>query len=479
MRLSKHFKLGKTQPELDFVDVPLNTDIPLFIDPYALSKRSDLFSMESSNILVNFFQLVIDDIKNGNFSNAKANLDRLREPNETRFGLSRKKPKGKGVSGKQSIDVFEKLKNSKAVKTGFLKDLSDCELLIPGIGTDKISDMVTNIIKVKLLEYTEDQCNTYNIPTEKVSSGKYWNPASQIWEEDYKNLPIYKNSKIILIPKAIARYSLEYNHQKFYNRFVLEYLQQEHINANTGLVRLLKDKVTKVVYKKDLKADSRYKLSKEFLYEFANAHPDVLRKYFNSLPKQIPSLRNSEIEGVQRQPKQDLDYDLLIKKLSKIKSGSIEANEYHNTILGILSAVFYPNLIAPTKEEPIHNGRKRIDITFMNAPDNGFFQFLTTHFPCPFVVCECKNYTNDPANPELDQLSGRFAPNRGKFGFLICRDVSNKALMLERCRDTAKDDRGFIIALDDKDVINLLEFKRDSKEDEINMFLISKFKELI
>lgn len=88
--------------------------------------------------------------------------------------------------------------------------------------------------------------------------------------------------------------------------------------------------------------------------------------------------------------------------------------------------------------------RKRIDITYQNAAKNGFFEFLVNNnIPCPFVICECKNYSEDPKNPELDQLSGRFSPRRGRFGILICRKVEDKSLMAKRCKDMADDDRGF------------------------------------
>jgi len=40
---SELFGLNKTQLQLDFVDVELDTDIPLFIDPFALSQRLDRF----------------------------------------------------------------------------------------------------------------------------------------------------------------------------------------------------------------------------------------------------------------------------------------------------------------------------------------------------------------------------------------------------------------------------------------------------
>ena len=414
----------------------------------------------------------------GHFSSAKLNLNSLNEPNETHLGLSSGRPMGRGVSGKQSIDVFNRLRTSRAATTGFLKDLSDCELVIPNISKDKISDIVTNIIKSKFLAYTEQQCITYNIQTTNVNSGRYWNPVTAVWESRYAELPIYRNKKILLVPKAIVRYTLEYNHQKYYNGFVLEYLQEEHLNTNTSLVRLLKNG-NRVVYKKDLKSDSRYKLTKEFLYNFSKEHPKVLNKYTNSLPQDLLSLSDEEIEEKQQNPV-SFDINSLKNNLRSIPTGSGSADDYHNAIIGILEVIFYPNLYCPTKEERIHNGRKRIDITYLNAAKKGFFEYLANNkIPCPLISCECKNYSEDPQNPELDQLSGRFSPRRGRFGFLVCRNIINKTLMTQRCRDTADDDRGFIIVLDDSDIFQLLDFRKHENDQAIDNFLTTKFKKLI
>lgn len=87
---------------------------------------------------------------------------------------------------------------------------------------------------------------------------------------------------------------------------------------------------------------------------------------------------------------------------------------------------------------------------------NGFFSWIATHYSAPHVFVECKNYSREIANPELDQLSGRFSPSRGKIGIILCRSFDNKNKFLERCRDTAKDDRGYIIPLDDSDLTALL-----------------------
>lgn len=93
-----------------------------------------------------------------------------------------------------------------------------------------------------------------------------------------------------------------------------------------------------------------------------------------------------------------------------------------------------------------------------NGAKHGIFYRLhqVRGLPCAFVAFECKNYSKDVKNPELDQLAGRFSPNRGRIGFLNCRGFEDRMTFVERCRDTFGDDRGLIIPLDDETVDLLL-----------------------
>ena len=152
------------------------------------------------------------------------------------------------------------------------------------------------------------------------------------------------------------------------------------------------------------------------------------------------------------------DYRALLEAVRSTPTGQEHADDYHRAVADLLTALFYPALTMPHIEYPIHEGRKRIDIRFVNSGNEvDFFGWVASHYTAPHVYVECKNYGNEVANPELDQLAGRFGTSRGQVGVLAVRKFKNKALFLRRCKDTAVDGRGYILALDDSDLTALVQ----------------------
>jgi hypothetical protein len=477
VRFSDHFGLNRSQAELDFVDIPLDTDVPLFVDPYAISLEHDPWFIECNNLIVGFFQLVVDSIVRDETDRARRLLAYLREPNETHLGLSSGRPRGNGVGSDQAGQIYERLARSRAVRTGTLRDLADAELVIPGISHDKISDITTNIIRRPLIAYTEAQCDLFGIPTRQVPSGVYWDGEREAWRNAYVRLPLYRRRRIVLVPKTAVRYQLSVDHQEYYRHFVLEYLQTEHLDAGSSLVRTLKNGKRRV-YKKDL--EEQYPLSKEFLAEFTEQHPEVLERYKDSLPEKTAPLENESIEHRQPDPR-EIDVGALIGVLGSIEPGHFDASRYHNFVLDALTAIFYPALRDGRKEQEIHEGRKRIDIAFTNRAQTGFFYALNLihRVRCPYIFFECKNYSRDPNNPEFDQLTGRFSPNRGKFGIAVCRSITDRDTMLSRCRDVIHDDRGYILVFDDSDIEKLLRLRAEGEQEGIDDYLDGCFRQLV
>lgn len=81
----------------------------------------------------------------------------------------------------------------------------------------------------------------------------------------------------------------------------------------------------------------------------------------------------------------------------------------------------------------------------------------------PWVIFECKNYTNDPRNPEIAQIAGRLTRRRGLLGFLVCREIKDRDRFLERCREELNNQERYIVGLDDGLLAELVDTRR--KED--------------
>lgn len=173
--------------------------------------------------------------------------------------------------------------------------------------------------------------------------------------------------------------------------------------------------------------------------------------------------------------------ETLISRLRSISPGDEEATDFHDLMIGTLEFIFYPALINPRKEHPIHEGRKRIDITYTNAATSGLFYRIPVarRIVAVKLMVECKNYKNDPGNPELDQLSGRFGRDQGWVGILVAPSFNNRSLFIARCRDTARAGRGFILPLVDKDIERMLDLISEGRREEVDRFIDGIFDEVI
>lgn len=252
-------------------------------------------------------------------------------------------------------------------------------------------------------------------------------------------------------------------------------MQAEEKRLNSSLVYTLKDGRKKVT-KKSLIA--KYGGDKLAVVAQTIKHPSVLDKYReakrNQFPAPIDHVSLAEIESTTPP-----NFKKLLEKLALVLAGKEQAAAYENVVEEVLSALFYPALTSPTKQHKIHQNRKRIDLIYVNSANSGFFNWLSLHYPSGHIFIECKNYTEDVKNPEIDQLSSRFSPSRGRVGFLISRKISNRPLLMQRCLDTAKDDRGFIIPLDDDDLKKLVHDSETIENPMMFPHLKKMFNELI
>ena len=250
---------------------------------------------------------------------------------------------------------------------------------------------------------------------------------------------------------------MDYDATEYFRLYILEHLRTVKLNTNTELVHLLRDGQRRVT-KKDLIA--KYGSGKSTILRETLRHPAALDHYRRD--KRLvyqPPLDHEELAVAEGTPIPD--WDSLLTGIRSIPGGHDRSGDYETAVEALLSALFYPSLAYPQLQRRMHDGRKRIDITYTNLATAGFFSWIAHHYSAPHVFVECKNYSGEVGNPELDQLAGRFSPSRGQVGLLVCRRFDNKELFLRRCRDTANDQRGYVVALDDDDLEVLVATRRD------------------
>jgi len=474
-KFSEYFGLNINQDKIEFLDIYANNDIPLFLDPYGISAMNSKWSQDCENNIATYFQYLIDSIRNGDKKTVLKLLNALHEVDEIALGYSLGSPSGRGIGPLQASQIKDAFENSEAAKSGDIKDIADCAILIPGINRDKISDITANILKRQLIEFTQKICEKYSIPIQRVAINNTFDFGRFDFVSYYSELPVINGKAKILLPISGVRQDPELSRDKYYRNFVLEFLRAEHCHAGDSLSTVLKNGSV-IVRIGDLK--EKYPINTDFLYKFSKEHPQILEKFKTELRRTAnkkgtrPVLNPlvKVLTGFER-----------IKILSEVKPGNDDATNFHKISYNNLIYIFGNRLTNPNREREINEGRKRIDIVFDNNDNIGFFSILNNlhHIQCPKILIECKNYGHEVGNPEIDQLLARFNNQRGKFGLLLCRSISDRKKLIQRCKDAMYGNNGIIIVLDDSDISVLIKLKSDNNEIGIDNYMSKKLDELI
>ncbi len=205
MNISAYFKLASQQPNLDFVDVKLNTDNLLFIDPRLIEISNDPHAKEMQKRIEVFWAELIKSVRAKDAKKIYYLLSGLKEPNETRLGYSFSKSYGNSVADKLKPKIIDAIQRNKAVQTGVLSHFADVELFIEDISSDRISDITTKIIKEVLIRYTQEQCRLHGIPMKEVVQDDIFDYTILKWVRRKVELPVYLNKPILFVPKSIVR----------------------------------------------------------------------------------------------------------------------------------------------------------------------------------------------------------------------------------------------------------------------------------
>ena len=189
MKTSRKYQLPAQK--LDFVNINLAKDNKIFIDPVKIKNGTSEIHKTCYKKIDSFIQILLELSRKREYKKLLEIIDNFHERNETRLGYSLESTYGKSFGENGGRDLVKLLAKNEMVSNGEVEDIFDCLIMVPNIGEDKVSDLITTIIFLDLIKYTQEQCNLWKIEMKNVSISKLcWNADNETWIKVKKQLPI-------------------------------------------------------------------------------------------------------------------------------------------------------------------------------------------------------------------------------------------------------------------------------------------------
>jgi hypothetical protein len=443
------FNLSFTQSEVDFVVPDLAVDLRLGIDPFLLFKSRDPRLQRLHTMLISLFDRAIQCYRDGDAQAVDYLID-FPEVNEIGFGYTRTSIGGSGLGRYLNRALADILGATDALRTVPLRHVEELQLLSPGIGPDRVSDVAANILKRFLVEYTQEQAALWHIP---LSTGlpvaHYFDAETQEWADGYFDLPRnpVSGGAILLVPRRVVRHLPWINYNDYVRtdfKLFLPPTRQARSGRSADKRRtpahLPKSQVVNVTRHR-LELMEQYVTRKE--REAAKAQPAVL----------------TSAEDANR------DYQLgedFVARLSQIPTGPAAASTYQRLVYEILNYCFEPELTDGKMEPKTLYGTERRDITYLNEADSSFWEYVRSTYQSMSVMFELKNVTALSMD-HVNQTATYLGTHLGMLGFIVTRNAPDENIVRKLYavyHNTPSMPRKVILVLSDADLIELIRVKQ-------------------
>ena len=282
MYFSQYFKLPvQSHKDLEFVDIDLDNDTKLFLEPGLIMWGHDDMSQRAAYVIDGFFDELYDIYRDQKSDAVKYKLlEHCHEPHATKLGY------GNGHNGKARtpeglIEVFRPLEKVLALDADFDNPL-DLPIYLERFAEDCLSDMLTNILSRELNYFTLQQCRKHGIPATFIKKNPrkcfYWDVENHQWAEMCDESLVIEGRRILLVPKRWVRQCLYCNVIHFIRWAIVTRRQKERMVIHAG-------KEYKP-HKKDLWVELKrqYGDMRGIATQYTAEHPDVLKGYHELLP---------------------------------------------------------------------------------------------------------------------------------------------------------------------------------------------------
>lgn len=192
-----------------------------------------------------------------------------------------------------------------------------------------------------------------------------------------------------------------------------------------------------------------------------------LEKYIN-YEKHI---ENKEPIEIQKSIKIEDEYIEEIKRLEKGKEGSTEFQDLGKKILKLL---FGDYLYDWKSQVCCDNNWLRMDLVGKIKRQDGFWKMLYEIYKTRYIVFEFKNYNDEISRSQIDDAN-KYLHDKAlrTVAIVVSREKATKSAE-ERCKGILRNEGNLILRLNQKDLITMLEKRRDNDNKDITTEYIER-----
>ena len=270
MYVTTYLRIPKGHEDIDFVDITTDADTELFIDPCLIERGRDPLSREAAEIIADFADQMYADMRTSRWNNSSV-FDEAHEVNETKLGYGH----GHNGKGKTPEGMRDSLKDlcDLATKIPTISCVQDIPVFVQDFAEDCMSDLLTNILRRILTQFTADQMQRYGIEPDGYHEIRSWDREKHDWAWSQEPFWRVASRKILLVPKGWVRKHFLFKTHQYLSLVILEHMRDDPRYRDLSK-RIMLQSLEREIPHWEYEEVTRYTL----------AHPDALSEYHRRLP---------------------------------------------------------------------------------------------------------------------------------------------------------------------------------------------------
>jgi hypothetical protein len=257
MYFSDAFDISDAE-QYEWFDPILERDSRLFVDPFSIFADSDDSWQRAHDTIIDYFHNAFEILAKSGLRESHQSYKRTLilmespEPKEFRLGYAGTTD-GSGTGEGLAKLIVEAMVQAIQSELEDIQHFEELGILVEGISNDRIGDMTCNLLKPRLIEYTQDICRSLGVPmSEHTLKHSIYNKVRGRWDNGNHLAPAdpVSDKPILLVPK----------------RFLGELPKINAFDFDTSL-------------RDDLNLDISSNVRKPEIVHLARSHPEALRNW--------------------------------------------------------------------------------------------------------------------------------------------------------------------------------------------------------